>query len=132
MKRFIAIVIAATAAIVTLTASISAADNNSAGTVSFESSSMPTLNCTVSIAHAKEIYRLIPGNIADICEKEYVSVQRKCSTRSHFTHEGVDIRVSVSGETVTIIFSVSGYKVTASNVTWNELDNIFLGRNERG
>lgn len=132
MKKLIAIVIAATAAIVTLTASISASDNNSAGTVSFESSSMPALNCTVSISHAKEIYRLIPGNISELCEKEYVAVQKKCSSRSHFTHEGVDVRVSESGETVTIVFSVSGYKVTASNVTWDELDNMFIVSNERG
>lgn len=133
MKKMFLIVIAAAAATLTLSAFASAPDNySSQGEVSFESLAMPALNCTVSMEHAQSIYRLIPSNITDICEKEYATVQKKCNSRSHFTHEGVDVQIVENGEYVTIVFSVSGYKVTARNVTWSELDAMFTGSNARG
>ena len=133
MKKIIVIVLAAIAAALTLSAFASAPENGaSQGEVSFESTAMPALNCTVSMEHAQSIYRLIPSNITDICEKEYAAVQKKCNSRSHFTHEGVDVRIVEIGEYVTIVFSASGYKVTARNVTWSELDAMFMGSNARG
>lgn len=133
MKKIIIIVIAAVAATLALSAIASAPDNvPSQGEVSFESTAMPALNCTVSMEHARSIYHLIPSNITDICEKEYAAIQKKCNSRAHFTHEGVDIRVTDNGEYFTIVFSVPGYKVTARNVTWAELDNMFNASQTRG
>jgi hypothetical protein len=128
MKKIIVIALAAIAAIA-LTASVSASDSiPSEGRVSFESAAMPALNCTMSIGNLRDIYRLVPGNIEDICRKEYVAVHTKCNTKSHFTHEGVDVRVKENGRTVTIEFRFSGYKIVASDVTWAELDNLFIGQ----
>lgn len=132
MKKII-IVIAAVAATLALSAFASAPENaSSQGEVSFESASMPALNCTVSMEHARSIYRLIPSNITEICEKEYASVQKKCYSRTHFTHEGVDVRVTDNGECITVVFSVPGYRVTAKNVTWAELDSMFNATQTRG
>lgn len=128
MKKVIVIAVSAIAAIA-LTASVSASDSiPSEGRVSFESAAMPALNCTMSIGNVRDIYRLVPGNIEDICRKEYVAVHNKCNTKSHFTHEGVDVRVKENGRTVTIEFRFSGYKIVASDVTWAELDNLFIGQ----
>lgn len=128
MKKIIVIALAAIAAI-TLTASVNANDSiPSEGKVSFESAAMPALNCTMSIGNVRSIYRLIPGNIEELCRKEYVAVHNKCSTKTHFTHEGVDVLVHDNGGTVTIEFRFSGYKIVASDVTWAELDNLFIGQ----
>ena len=128
MKKITVIAIAALAAIA-LTASVSASDSiPSEGKVSFESASVPALNCTMSIGNVRDIYWLVPGNIEDICRKEYVAVRNKCNTKTHFTHEGVDVRVKENGRTVTIEFRFSGYKIVASDVTWAELDNLFIGQ----
>jgi hypothetical protein len=128
MKKVIVIAVSAIAAIA-LAASVSASDSiPSEGKVSFESAAMPALNCTMSIGNVQNIYRLVPGNIEDICRKEYVAVQNKCNAKSHFTHEGVDVRVKENGRTVTIEFRFSGYKIVASDVTWAELDNLFIGQ----
>ena len=128
MKKILVLAIAAIATIATLSAFASTSDSNSPkGKVSFESAAMPALNCSVSIGHAMDMYRLVPGNIEDICRKEYVAIRQKCNSRSHFTHEGVDVRIKDNGKTVTIEFRPSGYKVVASDVTWTELDNMFIG-----
>ena len=128
MKKIIVIAVAAITAIA-LTASVSASDSiPSEGKVSFESAAMPALNCTMSIGNVRDIYRLVPGNIEDVCRKEYVAVHNKCNTKSHFTHEGVDVRIKENGNTVTIEFRFSGYKIVASDVTWAELDNLFIGQ----
>ena len=126
MKKIIIIAIATLVAAAALSASVRASDGSSSeGTVSFESSAMPMLNCTVSILHARDLYRMIPANISDLCADEYAAVRMKCSSRSHFVHEGVDVSVKESGGNVTIVLGVPGYKVTASNVTWEELDRMF-------
>lgn len=128
MKKIIVIAVAVITAIA-LTASVSASDGiPSEGKVSFESASVPALNCTMSIGNVRDIYWLVPGNIEDICRKEYVAVRNKCNTKTHFTHEGVDVRVKENGRTVTIEFRFSGYKIVASDVTWAELDNLFIGQ----
>lgn len=128
MKKIIVIAVAAITAIA-LTASVSASDSiPSEGKVSFESAAIPALNCTMSIGNVRDIYRLIPGNIEDICRKEYVAVHNKCNTKSHFMHEGVDVRIKENGKTVTIEFRFSGYKIVASDVTWAELDSLFIGQ----
>ena len=128
MKKIIVIALAAIAAF-TLTASVNASDSIPLeGKVSFESAAMPALNCTMSIGNVRSIYRLIPGNIEELCRKEYVAVHNKCNAKSHFTHEGVDVRVKDNGGTVSIEFRFSGYKIVASDVTWAELDNLFIGQ----
>ncbi len=128
MKKILVLAIAAIATIATLSAFAGASDAiTSEGKVSFESAAMPTLNCSVSIGHAMDMYRLVPSNIEDVCRKEYIAIRQKCNSRSHFSHEGVDVRVKDNGKTVTIEFRTSGYKVVASDVTWTELDNMFIG-----
>ena len=128
MKKILVLAIAAIATIATLSAFAGASDAiTSEGKVSFESATMPALNCSVSIGHARDMYRLVPGNIENICRKEYVTIRQKCNSRSHFSHEGVDVRVKDNGKTVTIEFRTSGYKIVASDVTWTELDNMFIG-----
>ena len=130
MKKIIAIVIAAVAAVVALTAAVSAPESiTTEGKVSIESSAVPALNCTMSIDRVGDIYRLVPGNIDDVCRKEYIAIREKCGSRSRFTHEGVNVQVKDNGGTVTMVFSITGYKLTVSDVTWKELDNIFIGPN---
>lgn len=125
MKKIIVIALAAIA----LTAFVSASDSlSSEGKVSLESTATPALNCTLSIGNAEALYRLVPGNIKDLCRKEYVAVQEKCSTRSQFSHEGVDVHTTEHGSTITIEFRIPGYKIVASDVTWAELDQLFLGQ----
>lgn len=127
MKKAIIIIAAAIAAIA-FTASISASGNiPSQGVVSFESSAMPALNCSMSLQNARNLFVLIPGNIQDICREEYKNVSNKCSRSSSFTHEGVYVRVTRNdGQSATIVFTVPGYKITAQDVSWKELDGMFL------
>ena len=128
MKKILILAVAAAATIATLTAFASKSGLTSPeGRVSFESAALPALNCSVSLGHAMQMYNLVPGNIAEICRKEYVAIRQKCNSRSHFTHEGVDVRITDNGKTVTIEFRASGYKVVASDVTWTQLDNMFIG-----
>ena len=133
MKKFLVIAVAAFAAIA-LTASVSASNNPAAeGTISFESASMPALNCSVSMKDAISIYRFAPGNIVGICEEQYMEVRDKCSESSSFTHEGVQVRVKQrNGDRVTIELSVPGYKITANNVSWDDLELMFVGLNGQG
>jgi hypothetical protein len=82
------------------------------------------------MAAAGRIFQLLPGNIVNLCRDEYKAVRGKCARSSRFTHEGVNVRVTRNdGSTVSVEFSVPNYKVTAQNVSWTELDDIF-GLNE--
>ena len=129
MKKFFILAVAALAAIVSVSVMSSSVKANdeipSEGTVSFESSAMPVLNFTMPIGQAKNIYRLVPSNIADICAKEYTTIKQKCNSSSDFTYEGVRVKVKKDGSSLTFVFSLNGNKLTASDVTWTELDTIF-------
>lgn len=127
MKKTLILLVAAVVAAITLTASVTASDGAvREGTLSFESAAAPALNFTLPMHRAADIYPLLPANITGICAREYDSVRRKCQTSSNFTHEGVKVRVKPSnGSTVTIELSVSGYKITAADVSWEELDRLF-------
>ncbi len=127
MKKTILIVIAALAAIFVLCSAATAfSENASSGSVSFESTQMPALNCSMQMAAASQIFHLLPGNIADMCRNEYKAVRGKCAQSSSFTHEGVRVRVTENnGTTVSVVFSVPNYKVVARNVSWVELDRLF-------
>lgn len=127
MKKTIIIVIAAVAAAVALCSSVSAADGNSStGTVSFESSRTPALNCSLQMAAASQIFHLLPGNLVDLCKDEYKAVRGKCAQSSRFTHEGVNVRVTRNdGATASVEFSIPNYKVVAQDVSWAELDRLF-------
>lgn len=127
MKKIIVLLVTAIAAI-TFTAAVSASDSiSSDGTVSFESASMPVLNFTMPFQRAESICNLLPSNLRDICAKEYKTVRSKYGYSSRFTHEGVSVRVMDNGQTVTVELSAQGYKLTAGNVTWEELDRLFGG-----
>ena len=125
MKKIIVLLVTAIAAI-TFTAAVSASDSvPSQGTVSFESASMLALNFTVPFQRAESICSLLPSNLRDICAKEYRTARSKYGTSSRFTHKGVSVRVMDNGQTVTLELSNQGYKLTAVNVTWEELDRLF-------
>ena len=127
MKKTIFIVIAAIAATFVLCSAASAAgENASTGIVSFESARTPALNCSMPMETASRIFHLLPGNIADLCKAEYKAVRGKCNTSSRFTHEGVNVRVTGNdGATVSVEFTVPGYKVVVRNASLTELDGLF-------
>ena len=128
MKKIITIAVAAVAAIAVFSAYAGTTNDSPAkGTVSLESSALPALNCTMSIDHVWDIYRLVPTNIDDVCRNEYIDIRQKCNSRAHFTHEGVDVQTEEIDGKVSIVFSFNGYRLTVKNVTWRELDNMFIG-----
>lgn len=124
MKKIIITTIAAVAAILALS-SFAGTTGTSDGTVSFEAASAPALNCTLSMQNAAGIYRLLPENLAECARKEYTGIRQKSRSRSHFTHDGVDIRIKDAGATLDIVFTLNGYKVKVCDVTWETLDNLF-------
>lgn len=133
MKKTIFAIIAAVAATFVLCSAASAAgENASTGTVSLESTRMPALNCSMQMETASRIFRLLPGNIIDLCKDEYRAVRGKCNRSRRFTHEGVNVRVTGNADgIVTVEFSVPGYKVVARDVSLTELDGLF-GLGEQG
>ena len=131
MKKFIIITIAAIVATVTLcSASSSLTGNSSNGTVRFESTSTPALNFSMPITRATAIFRLMPESVTTTCINEYEVVRKKCLNTSSFTHEGVKVRVTGENPSMTFDFSVPGYKVTVSDVSWDDLDVLFTSNEE--
>lgn len=131
MKKFIIITIAAIVATVTLcSASSSLTGNSSNGTVRFESTSTPALNFSMPITRATAIFRLMPESVTTACINEYEVVRKKCLNTSSFTHEGVKVRMTGENPSMTFDFSVPGYKVTVSDVSWDDLDVLFTSNEE--
>ena len=128
MKRILIIALVAVAATVTLCSATSAfSDNASTGTVQFESTSMPSLNFSMPVSRARDIYRLMPESVTSVCVNEYEAVRSKSLRSSSFTHEGVKVRKTGDDSSMTFVFSVPGYKVTVREVSWEDLDLLFLG-----
>ncbi len=128
MKKILLFALAAVVAAVTLcSASAGMSDVTSSGTVRFESTSVPALDFSMSISRAAEIFRLMPDSFTSLCSKEYEAVRSRCERYQRFTHEGVTIQRTGSDPALTIEFSASGYKLTVSDVSWEELDRMFLG-----
>lgn len=129
MKKTLIVLVTASIAAITLTASVAASDNaHGQGTVSFESRSLPSLNFTMPLRQAAQIYSLAPENIRTICDGEYKAVRGKCLSSSRFSYAGVQVRkVDDNGTVATIELSMPGYKVTIKNVLWDDLDQIFIG-----
>ena len=128
MKRILIIVLVAVAATITLCSATSAfSDNASKGTVQFESTSMPSLNFTMQVSRARDIYRLMPESVTAVCVNEYEAVRSKSLRSSSFPHEGVKVRKTGDDSSMTFVFSVPGYKVTVSEVSWEDLDLLFIG-----
>lgn len=126
MKKFIIITIAAIAAAVTLcSAGSSLTGNASNGTVRFESASVPALNCTMPVSRAAAIFRLMPESVTSVCIDEYGVVRKKCLRTSSFTYEGVKVRMTGEDPSLTFDFSIPGYRVTVSGVSWDDLDVLF-------
>jgi len=131
MKKFIIITIAAIVAAVTLcSASSSLSGNSSDGTVRFESTSVPALNFSMPVSRATAIFRLMPESVTSACIDEYQIVRKKCLRASSFTHEGVKVRLTGESPSMTFDFSVPGYKVTVSDVSWEDLDVLFTDNGE--
>lgn len=128
MKRILIIALVAVAATITLcSATSSFSDNASNGIVQFESTSMPSLNFTMPVSRARDIYRLMPESVTAVCVNEYEAVRSKSLRSSSFTHEGVKVRKTGDDPSMTFVFSVPGYKVTVSEVSWEDLDLLFGG-----
>ena len=126
MKKFIIITLAALVAAVTLcSATANLSGITSTGTVRFESSSVPALNFSMPMSRAAEIFRLMPESVTSVCVNEYAAVRDKSLRSSSFTHQGVKIRKSGENPSMTFVFTAPGYKVTVSDVSWEELDLLF-------
>ena len=134
MKKTLIILLAALIAAITLTAFVSASDSAQwQGTVTFESSAMPSLNFAVPLKRVADIYPLVPENIIGICSGEYETVRKKCNSSSSFIHEGVKVRkIKDDGTSVSLELSLPGYEVTVKDALWENLDQIFIGANGRG
>lgn len=127
MKRILILALVAIATTITLcSATTSISDNASTGTVQFESTSMPSLNFSMPVSRARDIYRLMPESVTSACVNEYEAVQSKSLRSSSFTHEGVKVRKIGDNPSMTFVFSVPGYKVTVSEVSWEDLDLLFI------
>lgn len=128
MKRILIIALVAVAATVTLCSATSAfSDDASIGILQFESTSMPSLNFSMPVSRAMDIYRLMPESVTSVCVNEYEAVRSKSLRSSSFTHEGVKVRKTGDNPSMTFVFSVPGYKVTVSYVSWEDLDRLFIG-----
>lgn len=131
MKKFIIITIAAIVATVTLCSSSSSLTGNSSnGTVRFESTSIPALNFSMPVSRATDIFRLMPESVTSACITEYEAVREKCHHSSSFTHEGVKVRKTGENPSMTFDFSIPGYKMTVSDVSWEDLDVLFTSNEE--
>lgn len=127
MKRILILALVAIATTITLcSATTSISDNASTGTVQFESTSMPSLNFSMPVSRARDIYRQMPESVTSACVNEYEAVRSKSLRSSSFTHEGVKVRKIGDNPSMTFVFSVPGYKVTVSEVSWEDLDLLFI------
>ena len=128
MKKIIILLLAAIVAAVTLCSATSYVAGTSAnGTIRFESTSTPALNCTLPMSRAAAIYRLLPESVTALCADEYDAVRSKCLRSSSFTHEGVKVKRTGNDPSMTLTFSTSGYKVTVSDVSWADIELLFNG-----
>lgn len=129
MKRFF-ILAAIVAATVLCTAAFAfVLDDDSVpngGTVRFESTHMPQLNFTMPVSRAADIFRLMPESVAGVCRQEYAAVRSKCCQADHFTYEGVNIRCAGADPALQFVFTVPGYKLTVSGVSWETLGRMFV------
>ena len=133
MKKFIIITLAAIVAAVTLCSATSAlTGNTSNGTVRFESTSMPALNFMMPVSRATDIYRLMPESITSLCGSEYEAVRDRFHNSRSFTHQGVTVMRTGENPSMTFTFTVPGYKLTVSDVSWEDLDSLFIGTVGRG
>ena len=128
MNKLIIFTVAAIVAAVTLSsATVNLAGGSSDSTVRFESTAMPALNFTMPVSRAADIYRLMPESINDLCGSEYEAVRDKTFKSTSFTHQGVTVKRTGENPSMTFTFSVPGYRVIVSNVSWDDLDLLFIG-----
>ena len=128
MNKLIIFTVAAIVAAVTLSsATVNLAGGSSDSTVRFESTAMPALNFTMPVSRAADIYRLMPESITDLCGSEYEAVRDKTFKSTSFTHQGVTVKRTGENPSMTFTFSVPGYRVIVSNVSWDDLDLLFIG-----
>ena len=125
MKKFLIIIVAAIAAITLCSATLNESDSTLSGSVRFESTSMPSLNFTMSVSRANDIYKLMPESFAETCASEYKAVRLKAGKYTRFPHEGVSVTRTGNDPSMTIVFSKPGYKVIVSDVSWADLDLMF-------
>lgn len=133
MKKFIILTLAAIAAAVTLCSAT--ADRNASfpnGTIRFESSSMPVLNCTMPMKSAVDILRLMPDSIIALSMTEYEAVRDQVFHSTSFTYQGVKVKRTGENPSMTFTLTVPGYKLTVSDVSWDDIDYLFMGTVGRG
>ena len=133
MKKFIIITLAAIAAAVTLCSATSSSNNNFPnGIIRFESSSMPALNCTMSMKSAVDILRLMPDSIIALSMAEYDSVRDQLFDSTSFTYHGVKVKRTGENPSMTFVLTAPGYKLTVSDVSWEDIEFLFIGTVGRG
>ena len=132
MKKFIFFTLAAIVAAVTLSsATVNQAGGSSDGTVRFESSAMPAQNFTMPVSRAADIYRLMPDSVTALCGSEYEAIRDKSANSASFTHQGVTVKRTGENPSMTFTFSAPGYKIIVSDVSWDDLDLLFIGTADR-
>lgn len=133
MKKVIIITLAAVAAAVTLCSAT--ADRNASfpnGTIRFESSSMPALNCTMSMKSAVDILRLMPDSIIAFSMTEYDAVRDQLFNSTSFTFHGVKVKRTGENPSMSFVLTAPGYKLTVSDVSWDDIESLFIGTVGRG
>lgn len=133
MKKFIIITLAAIVAAVTLCSAT--IDRNASfpnGTIRFESSSMPALNCTMSMKSATDILRLMPDSIIALSMTEYDAVRDQLFNSTSFTYRGVKVKRTGENPSMTFTLTAPGYKLTVSDVSWDDIEFLFVGTVGRG
>ena len=130
MKKFMTIVAIATTLIISSAAVAHVTGNTFEGTVRFESSEMPALNFTMPVSRAADIFNLMPESVTTVCRQKYAAVRAECARAGRFSHEGVSVQRTGADPAMEFVFTVPGYKLTVSNVSWRMLDAMFGLGNE--
>ena len=73
----------------------------------------------------------MPESITALCGSEYEAVRDKTFKSTSFTHQGVTVKRTGENPSMTFTFSVPGYRVIVSNVSWDDLDLLFIGTADR-
>jgi len=132
MKKSLLLNIVLVSSIISLCCAVAAAfsDNYPQGIVHFESTEIPALNFTMPVAQAAGIYCMMPESFTEVCRQEYVAICNKCARSDRFTHEGVKIQCIGSDPSMEFVFTIPGYKLVVSGVSWETLDKMFFPDNE--
>ncbi len=127
MKKFFKFAIASIAAITISTILVSATIAATATeNIEITSSSLPKLNCSLSVQQFESILKLLPEEIRSQCKNEYAKLSDRCRETPSYSYQGVRVTTTENGETVSISFTCNGYTVKVNNTSWERLNKLFL------